>query len=247
MVRLLVLEDDPDSLEMLQLLLEAAGFEVAASPAKADALRALERRAFDLVLADLLLDSNDVAEAWRTIDEFVALARPAPIGLVTAWPSSANDAAAHGLAFVLRKPVARTALFDQLARTLQLPELTADQQRAVRGYFHALERSDIDALAQLCTDDIEYQLPGADPRFARTIAGRDAFLAFTVETFREFRDASFELGAMRPLPGGALVEYLGSWRDSTGTQQRLPGTVMFRFRDGLISHAGVRIDPDLIQ
>ena len=245
MPRLLLLEDDHDSLEMLQLLLEAAGYECTSAPRTATALRTLERSAFDLVLSDLLVDSKDIAQSWRRIDELVSLARPAQIGLITAWPCSHAEANARGLAFVLSKPCARDTLFKELASTLELPPLTPEQDRVVRSYFRSLESQDASALASICTDDVVYELPAADPRFQRRLAGREAFLDFTRETFTKFHAPVMHVRAVRPLPGGALVEYSGAWGNAA-ERREVPGAVMFAFRGDRIAHIGVRVDTDRI-
>jgi CheY-like chemotaxis protein/ketosteroid isomerase-like protein len=243
MFRLLLIEDDVDSLEILQLLLQTGGFAVVGVPSKAEAVRELERGAFDLVLADLLVGSNEIESAWNAIAELAALARPALVGLITGWPVSDELAAKHGVAFVLQKPCMRDTLFGQLARSLGIPALTTDQQTTVEAYFGALERQEYETLAELCTDDVVYQLPGSDGRFAQEIHGRSAFLQFTNETFKTFAAPRFEVSAIRPLPSGALVEYVGHWNQANEDHE-MPGAVMFELKDDRISRIAVRVNTD---
>ncbi|HUS32848.1 MAG TPA: nuclear transport factor 2 family protein [Kofleriaceae bacterium] len=243
MNRLLVIEDETDSLEMLQLLLQSAGFEVVGVSTRAEAIRVLQQQAFDLVLADLMIDSREIAVAWTAVDELVALARPALVGLITGWPVPEEEAAAHHVAFVLQKPCSRDAMFRQLAAALQLPALTVAQAFAVNRYFEALELREYDQLSEIVTDDVVYQLPGTDARFSQEIRGRDAFLEFTNKTFNGFDRAHFEVNAIRSLPNGAMVEYVGHWKEAN-RERALPGAVMFELRDDRISRIAVRVNPD---
>ncbi len=69
--RLLVVEDDPNILELLSASLRFAGFEVATATGGFDALRAVQRHRPDLVLLDVMLpdlDGFDVARRLRSGD-----------------------------------------------------------------------------------------------------------------------------------------------------------------------------------
>lgn len=240
MRRILVLEDEPDLLEMLAAVLAASGFDVTKAASRSEGVRLLERRAFDLVLADLMLAGRDADVAWRGIAEVAHLARPGRVGVITGWPVKQRPAE---IAFVLRKPCMRKDLLAAVNDALQVPPLDHRTRATLRAYFGTLENHAYDELAALCTEDVVYELPGADPRFSNVISGRAAFLAFTDETFRNFRDPHFALGAMTSMPNGALVEYIGSWREGDASRS-MPGAVMFEFRDDRIARIGVRVDPD---
>jgi CheY-like chemotaxis protein len=246
MPRLLLLEDDPDSLEIICTLLRLAGFEVVGASATRPATSALERGAFDLVLADLLVDTKDLEHSWRMIDQLVERASPTPVGLLTGWPIQPHRIAQHRLAFQLAKPFSSQQLLAQLATTLAIPPLTEIQQGVLRAYFEAIERSDWDTLGALCTEDVTYDLPGTDPRFTRTIRGRAAFCEFSATTFARLRQPRFVINAMRGVPRGAIVEYVGSW-DEGGITHKLDGNVLFVFDADRIAHIGVRIDPARLQ
>lgn len=240
MRRLLVIEDDSDSLEMLALVLEQGGYSVTTAEDVAGAIRHLATHTFDLVITDLLLDYGGIDASWQALGKLVELARPASIGLITAWDVSEEDARAHHVDFVLRKPCPRDVLFAQVARALQLPEVTDDRVDVVRTYFSKLEQRKFDALGQLVTDAVRYKVPGEHPRFGNEVRGRGEFVAFAQRTFEGFPEARFEIESIRPLPSGALVEYCGRWREGDA-EHAMPGGVMFEFADNLISEIQVRV------
>ena len=198
------------------------------------------------MLLDLILDEMTVQRSWQTLDEIVALARPAPVGVISAWGTVVHDSVDHGLAFVLLKPCSRDQLFEAVATALAAPPLDAAREQVLRSYFSCIERGTYDELGKLCTDDVVYRLPGEDPRFAHEVRGRDAFLGFTAKTFEVFAEPRFELRSLRALPAGALVEYDGMWREGDSSRT-LPGAVMLEFRDQLIAGIHVRVDPDEIR
>jgi CheY-like chemotaxis protein len=243
----LLLEDDSDALELLQALLVSGNFEVVVASQPAQARAILERQAFDLVIADLLFGTREIDQSWTTLDELAALARPTPVGVMTAWQVEPERLARHGLAFVLQKPCRRSQLFAQIADALHLPPLSPTRIAILRAYFESLEARAYDVLGGLCTDDVVYELPGSHPRLSTIVEGKAAFLAFTEQTFQTFRAPHFEVAAMRPLPNGAVVEYAGTWRDATSNETHsIQGAVMFRFRDSRIAHIAIRLDADLI-
>ena len=125
------------------------------------------------------------------------------------------------------------------------PSLSAPQRRVLEQYFVALEQSEWAGLGALCTDDVEYHLPGDDPMLSRTVSGRGAFVAFAEETFRVFREPRFELQELISLPTGALARYQASW-DAGGQRASAPGAVVFELRGEAIARIGIRVDVQAI-
>jgi CheY-like chemotaxis protein len=243
MARLLLLEDDVDSLEILELVLQGAGFDVVPMTNIKDARKQLERGVFDLVLADVMVGSASIADSWQLVTELAQLARPTRLGLITGWPLSAELISSLDLAFVIKKPCGRSELIAKLAATLDLPALTDGKRSLMHAYFQRLQDRAYQELGDLCTDDVVYQFPGTHPKFSNEIRGREAFLAFTHQTLEGFREPSFEVGAMRPLPNGAMVEYVGLWRDADASDALL--AELEHDRTWQATHCiGVRVDPD---
>jgi CheY-like chemotaxis protein len=235
--QLLIVEDDEDSREMLAMLLEAYGFRVAVAARNKLARAEIERTGFDLVIADLMVDSMDPAVSWRNLDELVALARPSPIGLLTSWPVRPEQVREHALAFAVAKPCTSETLLSLVGGALALPPLASAQEHAIRAYFEHIETRDFDALAEACTNDVIYRVPST----GAVILGREAFRVLSVATFEHYRDVKFEIHEIRPLPRGAIARYTGRWRDGDKLLS-MTASVLFVLEDLQIAEIGVRLD-----
>jgi DNA-binding response OmpR family regulator len=69
----LIVDDEPDILLMLRLVLEADGYETALAADGESALRRIEQEAFDLMLLDVMMP---VMDGWDVLE--VLRAHPAP-------------------------------------------------------------------------------------------------------------------------------------------------------------------------
>lgn len=117
MREVLLVEDDVDLLEITTDLLELAGLHVFAVASIADARALLHRARFDLVITDVLVDADTADAGWRDVDELIRLARPTPVGVVSALAAPTAD---RRLAFALVKPVPTEVLLGRIADCLAL-------------------------------------------------------------------------------------------------------------------------------
>jgi CheY-like chemotaxis protein len=111
---LLLVEDEPDILELLMVVFEQSGFACVGSPTADDALDRLREQEFDLVLADYSLP--DRSAAWmltQAADEELLAATP--VLIVTAHPDP------HGVEGfeIIRKPFDLDRLVDRVKRRLE--------------------------------------------------------------------------------------------------------------------------------
>lgn len=238
--RLLLADDDLDVREAMVDLLREEGFEVVEAASFDEATAQLERTDFQGVLSDFRMAGRE--EPWKALEQMVALAAPAPVGLLTAWPMKEEEARERGIAFLLTKPFDTETLFARVAEHVKTGPPDPERERRVHEYFDALSTRDWDRLASLCTEDVAYHLPGEDRRFSKTVKGRAEFREFSEATFREFPHARFEVDQVLALPGSMVARYSGDWVPAGGERQILSGSVLFHFRGELIAEIGVRLN-----
>ena len=131
--RILVVDDDPSMCSMLEADLARQGFSVLAQTSAADALDAVARRDFDVVLTDLKMPGMDGIELCQRI---VASRPDVPVIVETAFGSmeTAVSALRAGAYDFVAKPVDPDALAFALDRAVQhrrLQEKVAQLNRAV--------------------------------------------------------------------------------------------------------------------
>src|SRR5258708_21866428 len=85
--RLLVVEDEPNILELLSASLRYAGFEVLTAAAGTDAVQAAQRHRPDLIVLDVMLPDMDGFDVVRRPRGGGA---PIPVGVLTAPDSTAD-------------------------------------------------------------------------------------------------------------------------------------------------------------
>jgi signal transduction histidine kinase/CheY-like chemotaxis protein len=120
---LLVVEDDPGTRAMLEILMRQYGAEVVAVGAADPAFEALSSRPFDLVLSDIGLPGEDGISLLRRVR---AAGHTVPAIAVTAYAGSEERARALGAGFQawMSKPIDPHALVEEV-------------RSAVRMYHHA--------------------------------------------------------------------------------------------------------------
>jgi two-component system cell cycle response regulator DivK len=104
--RILVIEDDPASLELLKYLLERVGHTVRGAPDGATGLRAALDNAYDLVLCDLQMPE---LTGFEVISQLKANPdwRPVPVVAVTAYsmPGDRESVVGAGFTEYITKPI----------------------------------------------------------------------------------------------------------------------------------------------
>ena len=121
MARILVADDEPSFRELLADILEGAGHEVVEARDGAEALAALERGPFDLVLADQRMPRMDGLELLRRSRLLTA---PPPVVMLTAYGTipEAVEAVRLGAADYLTKPLPSPAALLAAVGRLLAPE-----------------------------------------------------------------------------------------------------------------------------
>src|SRR5204862_7705467 len=89
--KVLVVDDEPDLLELLELTLSRMGLDTTRAESVNDALRLLDREPFDLCLTDMRLPDG---EGLRVVEYISQKAIDVPVGVITAFGSAENAVAA---------------------------------------------------------------------------------------------------------------------------------------------------------
>ncbi len=99
---MLVVEDDPEVLSLVQTTLEAAGMQVTGAQREGEAMARLREGQYEAVVTDLYVTRGQ--EGLESITGLLQAARGTPVGVITGWPVEAAVAEQAGVAFVVRKP-----------------------------------------------------------------------------------------------------------------------------------------------
>jgi DNA-binding response OmpR family regulator len=92
--RVLVVDDDPDVLRLLQITLERDGFKPALAGDGGTALRRIEAERFDVVLLDVMMP---VMDGWQVLQAIHGMPNPPRVIVVSAKAHPADRARAYGL------------------------------------------------------------------------------------------------------------------------------------------------------
>ncbi len=115
--RVLVVDDAPDTLEVLQRNLQAKGYQVYTAPAVPEAIRILEQTPVELVITDLKMPKVSGLELVRHVRENYANTE---VMMITGYPSigGAVDAVKMGAEDYISKPFTDTELYAAVERAL---------------------------------------------------------------------------------------------------------------------------------
>jgi two-component system response regulator PilR (NtrC family) len=119
--RILLVDDEPDLLDLMELTLVKMGLETDRATSVASAQTRLAQTHYDLCLTDMRLADGEGLEVIATAS---ALAAPVPVAVITAYGNAGNAVAAlkAGAFDYLAKPVALDQLRALVKSALKIPE-----------------------------------------------------------------------------------------------------------------------------
>jgi two-component system response regulator PilR (NtrC family) len=119
--RVLVIDDEPDLLELLELTLSRMGLDTERAENVAEAKQLLDKEPFDLCLTDMRLPDG---EGLEVVQHIADKALDVPVAVITAHGSAQNAVAAlkAGAFDYLSKPVALEQLRALVKQALKVPE-----------------------------------------------------------------------------------------------------------------------------
>jgi two-component system OmpR family response regulator len=121
LVRILVVDDEPDTLGLIELTLQTAGFHVQSAASGEEALNLLRRDGFDLVMLDIMMPNVTGFDVVRRLrSEGVQFP---PVIFLTAKTGAEDRQTGEllGAAAYLTKPTTRGQLLDVVRRALGEP------------------------------------------------------------------------------------------------------------------------------
>jgi two-component system response regulator PilR (NtrC family) len=119
--KVLVIDDEPDLLELLELTLSRMGLDTTRAQSIEEAIRLLDAQGFDLCLTDMRLPDG---EGLRVVEHITDKGLDVPVAVITAFGSAENAVAAlkAGAFDYLAKPVALEQLRALVKQALKVPE-----------------------------------------------------------------------------------------------------------------------------
>jgi two-component system response regulator GlrR len=126
--KILVVDDDPNLIELVKMRLESAGYDVTAAVKEDDAIGALKSQPVDLCLLDLMLTQRD---GISLMEEMHAITPDIPAIILTAHGTieSAVEAMRKGAYSYLTKPFEPQDLLLQIERALEHRRLNSEIKR----------------------------------------------------------------------------------------------------------------------
>ena len=120
--RVLIIDDEPDLLELLELTLSRMGLDAIRAESVGAAISLLDNEPFDLCLTDMRLADGD---GLRVVEYINSKGLDVPVAVITAFGSAENAVAAlkAGAFDYLAKPVALEQLRALVKQALKVPEL----------------------------------------------------------------------------------------------------------------------------
>jgi CheY-like chemotaxis protein len=116
---ILCIDDDPDILSFLRVVLEGAGYAFAGAESAEAGLRSYREAKPDVVIVDLMMEEVDSGTGF--VRELMALGNRAPVFMLSSVGDDLNlvtDYSPLGLAGVFQKPISGPQLLSVLGATL---------------------------------------------------------------------------------------------------------------------------------
>lgn len=246
--RLLLAEDDADTLDFLRYALSAEGYQVTAAASLAEALALIQQHIFDVILTDSFRCPPD--PPLLAVLPLLNAAEPIPVAVMTAWDITEQAARQAGFACLMNKPFDLDEVVANLAACLHV-QLTPEQEQqaaTVSAYFSALSQGDIERVLSYFTEEMVYQPPVPTRYFphARLVRGRADYRAYLQEALRVLQDVEVERCSIFPHPTGLAARYTIRWTAPDASRQQSTASLVFRFAGSLVRQLGMSAGEDIL-
>jgi len=116
---ILYIDDDPDYLDAVRIILESGGYIMVDAPSAEDGLRVYQEANPDLIIVDLMMEEVDAGTLF--VKELRLLGNTAPVYMLSSVGDHLNlstDYSSLGLAGVFQKPIDANTLLAVLKKKL---------------------------------------------------------------------------------------------------------------------------------
>ena len=120
-ISILVVDDEPDTLGLIQLTLQTAGYQVQTAPGGQEALRIIRQEPPDLVILDIMMPDISGFDVMRALLKDPT--PPPPVIYLTAKSGDEDQEVglSLGVTHYLLKPITRGLLLDSINQALGTP------------------------------------------------------------------------------------------------------------------------------
>ena len=117
-LRILVVDDEPDTLGLIKLTLQTAGYQVQTATGGREGLRLVREEPFDVVILDIMMPDVSGFDVMRELNSDPT--PPPPVIFLTARTSEDDQEAGMslGVSHYLLKPITRGSLLDAINQAL---------------------------------------------------------------------------------------------------------------------------------
>jgi two-component system OmpR family response regulator len=123
-MRILVVDDEIDTLGLIELTLQTAGYDVKTAPSGEEALKQLRAGGFDAVLLDEMMPDRTGSDVLRTLREENVAVPPVIFLTAKSRPEDRAAGASLGAADYLVKPTTRGQLLDAIRKLQETSSTT---------------------------------------------------------------------------------------------------------------------------
>lgn len=120
-LRILVVDDEPDTLGLIKLTLQTAGYQVQTATGGKEGLRLIREEPFDVVVLDIMMPDVSGFDVMRELNNDPT--PPPPVIFLTARSGEEDQETglSLGVTHYLLKPITRGSLLDAINQALGTP------------------------------------------------------------------------------------------------------------------------------
>ena len=120
-LRILVVDDERDTLDLIDLTLRTAGYEIHLASNGSESLEKIRKNSFDVVLLDIMMPGMTGFDVLRTLKEELRDVPPVIFLTAKSLPEDREMGMSLGAKDFLIKPVTRGSLLDSIKKNTQSP------------------------------------------------------------------------------------------------------------------------------